>query len=104
MRGLHHNYTLRCLMFTLYEPAVKKVPQDLRSRLAEKGVSPVHGWAEILLDRARAHPSKEIKWASCLVIGAAGSTTAEGLLPDYGARGLVVDIEVTSGVSESLCG
>ena len=50
-----------------------------------------------MFDTARAYPSQQIEWATCLVIGARGTRPSEGLLRDNCTGWLVVDVEVSSG-------
>src|SRR5204863_7832071 len=72
------------------------------SRLRHERVSEAPRWDEVLLHRARACPPHQIQQASRLVVGSARACTTERLLAHYGARGLVVHVEVARGVAECL--
>ena len=67
-------------------------------RLRMKGVSVVFNRNQCLFDRSRADPAKEVEGRACFVIGSRSSGTAEGLLTNDCACGLVVQIEVSSGM------
>lgn len=57
---------------------------------------------EFLLDRAQADEPREQVSTAGLIVGAACTGTAEGLLADHGTGALAVDVEVTRGVAESI--
>lgn len=60
------------------------------------------GRDERLLERTRRHPAQQVQRRARLVVGAREPTTAERLLSDDRAGGLVVDVEVAR--RESQCG
>ena len=68
--------------------------------LLHVSVTVVGGGHEGLLDDARDDPADEVELTTGLVVGTAGTSTAEGLHTDNGTCRLVVDVEVTGSVSE----
>lgn len=55
---------------------------------------------EVFLDTPRRHKAIEDRHASCLVVCAACSSTAERLLPDDGAGALLIVVHVAGGVAQ----
>src|SRR5664279_3381354 len=71
-------------------------PSQIRSTLLgfEERELDVHRRREALLDGARRSPADQVQEAAGLVVGPGGAGSAEGLVANHGARGLVVDVEV----------
>ena len=55
---------------------------------------------ERFLDRSGADPADQVELRAGLVVGAGPARAAERLLPDHGAGGLVVDVEVAGGIAQ----
>src|SRR5437762_7075080 len=72
--------------------------------LRHEWISVIGGGRERLLDCARTHPAHEIQLRSRLVVRSGASRAAERLLADHRARRLVVDVEVSGGISQRECG
>ena len=87
------------------DPREREAGRRARSfvRLQER-VAVVRRRHERLLDRARADPADQVPHRAGLVVRPRGARAAEGLLPDDGARRLVVDVEVAGRVAERLVG
>ena len=67
------------------------------------GISDVLEGHKGLLDGLCAGPLEHVVGAACLVVGPRQPGAPEGLLPDHGAGGLVVDVEVSSCSSQNHC-
>src|SRR5262244_3102015 len=59
---------------------------------------------EQFLDGARIDPARQVEQRTGLVVGAAGSRPAEGLLTDYRSGGLVIDVEIACRESQRVGG
>ncbi len=68
--------------------------------LLHVGVAVVSGGHEGLLDDTRDDPADEVELTTGLVVGTAGTSTAEGLHTHNGAGRLVVDVEVAGSIAE----
>jgi hypothetical protein len=67
-------------------------------------ITPVGGRDEVFLDCSSAGPGEQVLRRARLVVGAAGPPTAERLLPNDGAGGLVVDVEIAGGEAKQFGG
>ena len=70
--------------------------------IAYEGIGVVAGWVEGLLDGLRRGPADEVEVGACLVVGAAGTSTSEGLLSNDCSGGLVVVVDVAGCVFQYL--
>src|SRR4051812_21508481 len=56
------------------------------------------------LNSARRYPPKKVDHTSGLIIGSRAPASAKRLLPDYGSRRLIIDIEVTCSMHQLFAG
>src|SRR5215203_5416673 len=67
-------------------------------------ITPVGGRDEVFFDGSGAGPAEQVLRGARLVVGAAGPPTAERLLSNDGAGGLVVDVEIAGGEAKQFGG
>ena len=70
--------------------------------LFQERIAVVGGGDKCLLDAACADPTVEVEGTTRLVVGSGGAGSAEGLAADHRSGGLVVDVEVSGGMTERL--
>lgn len=102
---------LMCLRSPVFSYSAEKNPMGTPARirwcfrrlppgLSQERRPPLPGGQQVAHDGARRQPTPQVVRRTGLVVGAAGASSTEGLLPHHCAGGPIVDVEVARRVPQ----